>query len=242
VNACPRGDLLRSGRSFRLEREMLGSARRWLNNQSLLVKKEFYTPWGVCDLVGISLSNARVRQRLDFGQRLSIGPLQRIALLNRIPDFETGDSVTWSQLAADFQGFLSESDLHNELEHLIKSKFVQRAGPACFHKLNGWAPLHNRIVALELKLERVEEALFQATSHLKFATESYVGVPEKVAHRVYRTSVHHFETTGVGLVAIARHRSRVLVRSRPNRDQTDSVFQMHCAERFWRSHVTGNSP
>jgi len=222
---------------------MLGSARRWLSGQRLLVKTEFYTPWGVCDLVGISLSKVRIRQRLDLGQRVAIGPPRRIALLNQIPDFQTQGSITSGQLAAELRGIFPECELYKELDRLVERGFVLQVAPECFQRLNGWAPLHKRIVAFELKLRRVEEALFQAVSHLKFATESYVGLPEKVALRAFESrSIEHFQTSGVGLVAVGRTRCKVLLRSQAKCEQADPVLQMHCVERFWRSHITGNSP
>ena len=54
---------------FRIEREMNSSARTWLARLGLMVKQEFYTPWGICDFVGISFDSARVKQRLDLGQK-----------------------------------------------------------------------------------------------------------------------------------------------------------------------------
>jgi hypothetical protein len=222
---------------------MLGSARRWLNGQKLLNKTEFYTPWGVCDLVGVSLSKARVQQRLDLRQRAALGPPRRIALLNLIPDFESDILATASLLATKLQYVFPECELRRHLDRLVEGGFVRRVGPESFQKLNGWAPLHDRIVALELKLRRVEEALFQAVSHLKFATESYVGLPEMVAVRVFHgRGIQRFERAGVGLLAIGTTRCRVLLRSQGTALQPDPVLQMHCVERFWRSHIIGNSP
>ena len=54
---------------FRLERDMVQSARNWLTDQGFQTKSEFYTPWGVCDLVAVSFKEASVRQRLALGQK-----------------------------------------------------------------------------------------------------------------------------------------------------------------------------
>ena len=232
---------MQRGFAFRLEREMLSSAKRWLDRQRLHVKTEFYTPWGVCDLVGISLFKTRVRQRLDLGQRSPIGPLRRIALLDQIPDFESRVSVTSSQLAAGLREVYSECEINEQLDRLIANGFVISSELGRFQKLNGWAPLHKRIVAFELKLRRVDEALFQAASHLQFATESYVGLPDRVALRVVRgASIERFKRSGIGLVAVGPNRCRLLYRPRVRCAQTDPILQMHCVERFWRSHVIGN--
>lgn len=226
---------------FRLEHEMLESANRWLTGQGLLSKAEFYTPWGVCDVVGVSLSAVRIRKRLKLGQRAPIGPLRRVTLLNQIPDFQSHKSTTERQLKAEFSGIFSEVELEGELHRLIRDRFVVRSEFGRLRRLNGWAPLHRRIVAVELKLHRVKEAVFQAASHLRFATESYVGLPEEMALRtIQKKGARHFRNRGLGLVAVTPTHCRLLVRSRPRRAQADSVLQMHCVERFWRSHVKGS--
>ena len=54
---------------FAYEQQMAAPATAWLAGQGLMVKREFPTPWGVCDLVGCSLNERRVRRRLALGQR-----------------------------------------------------------------------------------------------------------------------------------------------------------------------------
>jgi hypothetical protein len=71
---------------FRLEQEMVRPAAEWLNGLNLLVKREFHTPWGVCDLVGLRFNEAKVQERLSLGQRSAIGSALRIMLLQQIPD------------------------------------------------------------------------------------------------------------------------------------------------------------
>ena len=46
-----------------------GTGERVVAGQELMVKREFPTPWGVCDLVGCSLNELKVRKRLLLGQR-----------------------------------------------------------------------------------------------------------------------------------------------------------------------------
>jgi hypothetical protein len=233
------GDALQTQRVFRVEREMLGSAKLWLQQQQLLIKQEFYTPWGVCDLLGVVLCENRVRQRLSLGQRNPIGPPRRIAILNRIPDFDSRQSISKKRLAREFTGVVSETELEGEINRLIEAGFVQPTPSGQFQKLNGWFPLHERIVALELKLERVEEALQQAVSHFKFVSESYVGLPDPVASRVFNGKrLAQFLAYGVGLVAVGLDRCDVLLPSGLAPVSPDTVLQMHCAERFWRTYIT----
>ena len=228
---------------FRIEREMHEYARGWLNGLGLMVKEEFYTPWGVCDFVAVSLAADRVEQRLSLGQRQALGPPLRIQLFNRIPDSATGKTISAKRLGREFNHILEPAELARELDRLEEARFVSRTKRGNLQKLNGWVPLHERIVALELKLSRVEEALNQARAHLCFADESYVGFPVDRAERLLCSKrIRRFEENGVGVVGIARGQCFVVLPSRPIHGQKDALMQMHCSERFWRTMVKDNSP
>jgi len=218
--------------------------REWLSRQKLLVKEEFSTPWGLCDLVGVSFKRKNVRQRLSLKQYDPIGPPLRIALLNRIPDFQTGETISFRQLKREFANWISPDALERELTTLKESGFVVQSAPTRLQKLNGWVPLHRRIVALELKLLRVEEALNQARSHLRFATHSFVGLPTELAFRIVRSRRRYdFQHAGVGIIAISPASCEVLLPPcSPEPREKDVIFQMHCVERFWRTRVRDNCP
>lgn len=228
--------------NFPLERDMSSLAHHWLRRQGLRVKAEFSTPWGICDFVGVSFSPERVRQRLRLGQRQPIGPPFRIALLNRIPDIQTGKSVTLGRLEREFSDLLSPVEFQVALRNLVESRFVRETHSGTFQKLNGWVPLHSRIVCLELKLRRAEDALSQARSHLKFATHSYVGLPSDLAFRLAHSKRRRdFLEEGVGIVAVSPGRCDIVLRSKCNdQESKDRVLQMHCVERFWRTSLRGN--
>lgn len=228
---------------FRTEREMSDSAQEWLAALGLMVKQEFYTPWGICDFVGVSFDGARVKERLNLGQRRPIGPPIRIHILSHIPDSSTQRSISIARLETRFSRLLTPPELRIELERLEVGKFIRRPGKERVQKLNGWAPLHKRIVALELKISRVEEALNQARAHLCFADESYVGFPIDRAERLASSKrMSRFEETGVGIVGIARRECLVVLPSRPVPRHKDALMQMHCSERFWRTMLKDNSP
>jgi hypothetical protein len=227
---------------FALEREMLPAAEAWLLESGLKVKREFRTPWGICDLVGLSFYAQHVKQRLNLGQRGSIGPAKRIALLNHIPDSDSGKSITEARLVREFKGIFLEAELRRDLGRLSKGGFLRDVRCDSYQKLNGWIPLHRRIVALELKLNRVEEAFAQARSHLGFATHSYVGLPRDLALRITKSRRRaDFVHEGIGIVGLGRKNCEVFLKPRhqisgPN----DNVFQMHCVERFWRTMLKDN--
>src|SRR5271165_2659625 len=166
--------------SFGLESEMSASVRRWFGHEQLLFKEEFALPWGICDFVGLSFDQAQVQKRLQYGQRRPIGPLHRVELLNRIPDHESGEAVTLRELKRRTFSFQVPT-IEDDIQRLIDDHFVIRNSKGSFQKLNGWAPLHRRIVGVELKLSRISEVLAQAASHRAFASESYIAVPAEIA-------------------------------------------------------------
>ena len=63
---------------FRLEKHMLSHVRLWLDQQGLLTKEEFVTPFGICDVAAVKFNREHVRQRRVLGQSRSIGPLKRV--------------------------------------------------------------------------------------------------------------------------------------------------------------------
>jgi hypothetical protein len=226
---------------FRFEHEMASSARDWLKHQGLMVKEEFYTPWGICDMVGVKLDRRQVRKRLQLGQNDPIGPLIRLEILNAVPDVEEGKSTTLEELAHSYQDLLAPTELSTEIDRLVAGKFVRRGENGSLQKVNGWVPLHTRLVALELKLNRVEEALAQAVSHQAFAEESFVGLPRGLAERIaISPRAARFQAEGVGIVSVGRGGCRVVLRPESRRHPINRILQMHCVERFWRTRAKDN--
>jgi len=222
--------------AFSLETEMTQPVIDWLRNQGLMIKREFALPWGICDLVGVRLDPTRVRLRLSYGQRRPIGPPMRLHVLSKIPDSRSGSSISLTKLRAELPSYVQSDVLSRELASLTRDGFVSSPRRGCFQKLNGWAPLHVRIVAVELKLSRISEVLAQAQANYAFATESYVALPAKLAHRLMRSSrVDDFRRAGIGLLAAYPSSCRRLLPPSPDQRMLDDVLQAHCVERFWRT-------
>ena len=101
--------------------------------------------------------------------------------------------------------------------------------------------LKPKIVALELKLSRVQDVLRQATSHLAFADESYVALPMETALRLARSgAMSPFIKNGIGIVGLHRENYKIFRSPKFNRTRTDPVLQAYCVERFWRNYPKGN--
>jgi hypothetical protein len=131
---------------FQREREMAEPVRHWLRRQHPQVKEEFGLPWGICDLVGLSFSECQVAKRLSFRQYRPIGPMHRVELLRHIPDQESGSAITFRRLQKTWRGTAFTPSLEDELRTLIASRFVVPKRSGSLQKLNGWAPMHERIV------------------------------------------------------------------------------------------------
>jgi len=226
---------------FRLEHEMLEPARHWLESCGMMTKAEFANPWGVCDLVGCSLSPQNVSHRLALRQRRPIGPALRIAVLTRIPDSETGRTVTLRRLEKDFGGLIGKGAIATEVDRLVSGRFVRVTARGSFQRLDGWFPLHERLVTVELKLSRISEVLRQAVANRELTHESYAAFPMSVAQRLLgRKDRARFDRVGVGILGLTKRSCRVLLEARRAGDLPDAVAQMHCVERFWRTRVRGN--
>jgi len=224
---------------FRYEREMGSAAEAWLRSQGLLVKREFSVPWGRCDFVGCALHKLRARRRLRLKQRTAIGHIERVALLSRIPAAERRKSISRQALYRLMGDLIDEQEINRELLRLHQGHFVRFTRRGNLQRINGWVPLHRRLVALELKLERIEDALRQARDNTEFADESYVGLPLDVAYQVARgRKKQAFTDTGIGILGVSREQCRVILKARRQTAQPDNPIQVHCTERFWQDWLT----
>jgi len=226
---------------FRRESDMLEPVKDWLESHELVAKTEFTNPWGVCDLVGCCLKRKNIAERVALGQRAVIGPPLRIALLARIPDRDTGRTVTLKKLQRDHAGLVDGERVAAEVARLVASRFVQVTRRGSFQKINGWSPLHQRLVTVELKLSRIREVLDQAIANRDLTFESYAAFPMSVAESLvggrYRK---RFGRVGVGVIGVTSTECRVLLGASPRGHRPDIVAQTHCVERFWHVYLKDN--
>lgn len=227
---------------FEYESQMAEPTERWLRKQGLMVKKEFPTPWGICDLVGCSLNRKNVRKRLALRQTKPISSLLRVHLLSLIPDkVDDGSIISNEDLYRAFGGYLDRERIGQELARLVKDRFVEPTDSGAFHKANGWMPLHKRLVAVELKLLRVDDAFHQAVNNLGFADESYVALPTHIAKRVVgRKGDTRFKDRGIGVLAVDPCGCEIVLKAAARKAREDRVVQEHSVERFWLAHIRGN--
>lgn len=217
---------------------MTSPVQLWMQSLGLTVKREFITPWGKCDLVGVSFNNRSVEHRLSLEQTGSVSSLTRAGLLMRIPEVETGKSLRLDALTKEYRTLISEEDVREHAEKLISQKFVRLSSRNGLQRVNGWFPLHERLMAVELKLFRIDEVMCQARNNLHFAEESFVALPSDVAQRVLlkRKRWTDFFNLGIGLLSVTQGGCEILIRSR-GQVEREPALQFYCVEKFWRGYI-----
>jgi hypothetical protein len=85
-------------------------------------------------------------------------------ILNRIPDVRTGHSTTLEELQLTLNGLIDGSIIAYHIDRLVSDHFVQITNNGAYQKVNGWLPLQDRLLAIELKLSRIQESLRQAVA------------------------------------------------------------------------------
>src|SRR5579862_6131153 len=219
---------------FTLENQMTEPARQWLASQGLTVRAESPVPWGLCDRIGCEPNKIHVARRLHQRQFQIVGSHMRVLLLSMIPDDAAARGITLRQIRKRIGDAAADDAIERDLRELVRRRFVEITPSGAYKSRNGWKPLHRRLVAVELKIGRVPDALAQAQRNLGFADESYVGLPMSLAERMAaNTRRLRFTDIGVGLLGVSAERCRVLIRPEPNEAILDRLLQTRVVERFW---------
>src|SRR5215204_2271046 len=101
---------------------MTASVARWMESRGLLVRPEFQTPWGPCDLVGCSIHVPRARLRLSHGQTKQIGSPQKAMVILHSPDVEQASSATVAELASRLEGIMTKNEVESAVARLARDK------------------------------------------------------------------------------------------------------------------------
>jgi hypothetical protein len=216
-----------------LEAHLVGTVLCWLSDQGLIVHmEEFVTPWGVADLLGIRFDIDRVKARIAAGHLDPVGDTHAMQLLLSLPP--GGKSKRISELARKFEPLLGPELFARAVRNLIRKRFVVQEGAMLVRRID-WMPYHEQLVAVELKLRRVDEALAQARRHKAITAESYVGMPAVIAERVAFTERRaDFEAAGVGLLSVQDGDCKVLIPPNLSADTVIEVQELCAAEACWR--------
>ena len=93
---------------FARESDMTTAVAGWMKAEGMAVKSEFVSPWGICDLVGLTFSPEKVARRLRLRQTRAVSSITRAVLLLAIPDVETDRSTTLGKLVQEFSPTIPE--------------------------------------------------------------------------------------------------------------------------------------
>ncbi len=221
-----------------LEKSLTSPVRAWMTGQGLLSQAEYRAPWGVCDLVGLRFTEAGVSRRIASGQRAPLGSLLRIELLAAILQHSKSSAPMTLARLRDIVDSECARGLEHELVHLERRRLVRRVGRGWSAGDLDWLPLHERIVAVELKLRRVSDALSQARNHVRFASERYVALPQKAAERALLTHGDAFRQAGVGILSVDSRDCAVILGTEAVLQLKHDLYeQVRCVERFWAKRL-----
>jgi hypothetical protein len=222
-------------RKFVLEAEMTVPARNWLEFQGFRTKSEFRTPSGICDLVGVKFSKNYIESRLSLSQARPVGNPKRVALLECIP---SDRPISLRILTRKASHFFGGDEIRKELQQLETDHFIHYVDGNLYQRQVPKSTEKNLIIAVEIKLDKIEEVFFQARSNLAYAHKSYLGMPIVNAERLASSTKRDvLVASGVGLLSVERGRCEVLIESSGDESQANPAIRGHCLERFWRSLI-----
>ncbi len=217
-----------------LEAHLAGTVLRWLCEQGLLVQmEEFVTPWGVADVLGIRFNLDRVQARIAAGHLDPVTDTHAMQLLISLPT--GGKPKRISDVARKFEPLFGPALFERVVRNLTRKRFIVQDG-ASLVRCTDWMPYHEQLVAVELKLRRVDEALAQARRHKAITPESYVGMPAVIAERVAFTDRRaEFEAAGVGLISVQDGVCKVLIPPSISEETVIEAQRLSAAEACWRT-------
>ncbi len=220
---------------FDRESEMSPLVSAWLAGRTVMVRREFATPWGTCDLVGVSFDRERVLHRERLGQFNPISSVTEATILLAVPEQDSAQHTTLRKLERAFGDAIPQSSIVSSVDKLVRDKFLVRFRGDRLQKVNGWMPLQNSLVAVERKLRRIDEALSQAKANLGCAMESFAAFPIDVAERIAeRPSQWSQISAGVGVIGVDRQGCKVLVAASPSAEMNRDSVRLYSVDKFWR--------
>ena len=228
---------------FPNELAMCAPLEHWLHSRGFLTKREFSLPWGICDLVAARFPSHQTTQRLESSHAAPLSSLELLQLLDLIPHRTTRRAITTQRLERLLAGSRSPTQVHNDIQRLKTKRLVHFPRRHHVQKLVSVKSLRGRIIAVEMKLNRVTIAIAQASAHLAVADHSYVALPVALAHRLLHSARRHeFYHHRVGLLSVSPIGTNVLISHKPlPPTEPHRLFKRHCIERFWKMWLTNNA-
>ncbi|WP_417377068.1 hypothetical protein [Gimesia maris] len=219
---------------FKYEKDMVAPVVRWLEAMGFVVKNEFVLPWGICDIVACSLNPQKVQLRNQLKQYKSIRSALGIQLLFDIPEQKKYRGISASAIKRKYEKSVVGEVIEKQLKQLESDNYIHTTRTGTYKKNSEWYPLHRKLIAIELKLNRVSEALDQAKKNLGFVEFSYVGLPSRIASRiVHSKKVNDFKDARIGIISVSDNACRLVLGAKNQVKKIDRPTQARLVERFW---------
>lgn len=228
----------RPRKELRLETQLEASVWRWLRGIAEITVDQFQTPWGIADLFAVKCDFDRVLMRRELGQDVASTRDQDVMVLLAIPELTSGGRTDERRLAKKFSYLLGEAKVRLIVAALKRRKLIKVDADGAICRNTPWIPFHKQMWAVELKLQRVDEALAQAKRHLKITPYSYVGLPPQIAERTaVSAKSEDFRESGVGLLSISATECSTLIEPAGKYTCVDPVYAIAAAERCWGTYL-----
>lgn len=210
----------------------------WMTDEGMYVAREVHTGWGICDLVGCEFREEAITYRTEKKQRQPLGSSESVYIYNQLPDAELTDKGTRLEtLVKRFGRFADPNEIKQRIDRLIKTNHVRRTHTGSLQKVNGWDPMHSRLVAVELKLQRVTEVIGQAIRNAAFSTESYIALPELNAIQATKSrNLELLQEHGVGVISVNPSSCSIALEAICRTSTVDPSLEMSVSERFWKAY------
>lgn len=128
----------------------------------------------------------------------------------------------------DLLGFSFRPDA---VQHRIQMRQRTPLSMKQWGQIRPWMPLYAKIVAVEMKLAKMSEVLFQAQCHYPEVTESWVAMPEPYASRI----APRCEGQGIGVLSVGG-RCEVVLAAKVHSPSNHNWNDHRIAEVFWRKY------
>lgn len=219
---------------LRQESEMLFPIEQWLLNRNYVTKVEIQLPWGICDLVGMKPELDRAVTRLNETGKRTIGNFTNAWLMVHLPSPRARKAVSREDLLTQSAMVMNATQLSAGLDDLVARQLATKTSNGKFQRACSWFPYHDSVVAVELKLSRIEDVLSQATRHKALTKQSYIALPIDLAERLMNSKRREtLEQSGVGLIATDGSKCMEMLMPKTARFEPDPVFAVLVADRFW---------
>jgi len=212
---------------------------RWLAEQGLIVRREFRAPWGICDLVACAFDKTSVAKRIALKQTAPIGNPLRAAVLSAIPNESDQNGISAAGICKRLGNPSATTFIEREIRLLLKGRYIVETPSGSFKSRCTWTPLHRRLVAVELKLSRIADVVFQAKQNREFASESFIAIPELASRRVMcGPRKEELQQAGIGLIEVSDHCEVVM---QPRSVCVSADMQLHLSDLMWRVATKGKA-